>query len=172
MNVVLVGMRGSGKSTIGLRLAETITWPLVETDIQIEEKLQKPLKTIVVDYGWEKVREIEREVIREVSQLDNVVISTGGGAIVHKENTRLLKQNGIFIYLKAPIDILYGRIKNDQNRPLLTNATTLRADIERTFEQRKDLYSKSANLEIDTNTNEVNENVVTICKFLTDKGIL
>jgi shikimate kinase len=172
MNIVLVGMRGCGKSTLGLKLAEVLTWPLVETDRQIEEKLQLPLKDIVSTYGWEKFRQTEHEVILEASDLDSIVISTGGGAIVHKENTKILKQNGIFVYLKAPIDTLYARIKNDQNRPFLTNAQTLRADIERTFEQRKNLYAKSANLEIDTDKNSIEDNIQIIHAFLISKGVI
>jgi shikimate kinase len=172
MNIVLVGMRGSGKSTIGMKLAEALTWPLVETDSQIEEKMQKPIVDIVRESGWEVFRSLENEVVRDVAQLDNVVISTGGGILLNDENKRLLKENGIIIYLTASIDSLFQRISNDESRPFLSDAKSMRDDIEKTFAKRESLYLQSSNFSIKTDTQTIEQTVEAIRKYVKRWGII
>lgn len=171
MNIILIGMRGSGKSTIGLKLAEMLIRPLIETDTQIEEKVQLSISQIIAKWGWEKFRYLETDIIRDITQLDNVIISTGGGVILKEENIRMLKNNGICIYLTASIDTLYNRIKNDLNRPFLTGAKTIKEDVKKTFHDRKNLYESAADFTILTDQHQLADTAQRIKNFLKTKGV-
>ncbi|MDR4508004.1 MAG: shikimate kinase [Candidatus Brocadiaceae bacterium] len=124
MNIILVGFRGTGKTTIGKILAQRLHKKFVDSDERIERESGKTIKDIFAENGEKYFRKVETQIIKELSLLDDVIISTGGGVILKEENVKLLKKNGIIIFLHADADILYKRIRNDsetqQNRPKLT----------------------------------------------------
>lgn len=172
MNIVLIGMRGSGKSTIGARLSSELLLPLVETDKLIEEKNQKSISEIVNDFGWEYFRACEKEAIADCTQMDSVIISGGGGVILSQENRMQLKKNGLLIYLKVSPEILAKRIGNDSTRPFLTNAKTRIEDIRETFSERSKLYEESAAFIIEADQKSVDQICSEIKTFLDEKQIL
>jgi shikimate dehydrogenase len=165
MNIVLIGMRGSGKTTVGRILARKLSIELVETDELIAQKAGLSIAEIVEKYGWEKFRDIEEEVTDEVAKRDNIINASGGGVVTRKKNMAKLKKNGILVWLKAGVDTLLERLGEDSQRPLLVGKTQ-REDMEITFRQRKVLYQKAADLVIDTENKTAEEVAEAIIKSL------
>ena len=139
-NVVLIGMPGCGKTTIGKILAEMLSKDFVDTDEEIEKKTNKKPGEIIIEHGEEKFREIEAEVIKEVSKRQNCVVATGGGAVLRKENVEHLKQNGKLFFIDRPLSSLVGTA----DRPLSQN----RADLEKRYNERYDIYLAAADKQI------------------------
>jgi len=166
MNIVLIGMRGSGKTTVGKRLAERLDRQFIEMDEMIVQKTGLSIPEIVKRYGWEKFREVEKEVAHEVGRLDNVVNATGGGVVTREENIRALKQKGKLVWLKASLDTLLQRIGDDQSRPSLTGKP-LREDMETVMAERASIYERVADLIIDTESKtpeEIAESIITLMR--------
>ncbi len=122
MNIVLIGMRGSGKTTVGKILARKLGRELVEMDELITQKAGLAIPEIVEKYGWSKFRDIEEEITSEVAGRDNIVNATGGGVVTREKNIAKLKKNGVLVWLKASVDTLVKRIGEDSERPLLVRA--------------------------------------------------
>ena len=149
MNIVLIGMRGSGKTAVGKILAQRLGRELVELDELVAQKAGKSIPEIVARQSWEKFRDIEEEVTAEATQRDNIIIATGGGVVTREPNITNLKENGMVVWLTAGIDTLLQRIGDDKNRPLLKGKTR-REDLEIALTERQPLYQKAANITIDT----------------------
>jgi len=149
MNIILIGMRGSGKTTVGKILARRLGRELVEMDELIARRAGLSIAEIVEKYGWEKFRDIEEEVTSEVAEQDNIVNASGGGVITREQNMVKLKKNGILVWLKADVDTLLERVGEDSQRPLLVGKTQ-REDVEITLKEREALYQKAADLVVDT----------------------
>ncbi len=150
MNIVLIGMRGSGKTVVGKLLATTLKKDFAETDVVIAEKEGKIISQIVRENGWDYFRDLETEVVKEAAKKNNCVVSCGGGIVLKKENISSLKKNGKFFWLQVSIDTLLKRIGEDSNRPFLTNAKSRREDMEMVLQQRYSLYENAADVTIDT----------------------
>lgn len=150
-------MRGSGKTTVGKSLSIKLCRPLIEVDSLIEVKIGGRIADFVAKNGWKKFRDCESEIISRISNKKNSVISCGGGVVERTENIKNLKRNGFLIYLSANVDTLYKRIGENKVRPLLTNAKSMKIDLENTFRKRKDLYKKAADLSISTDNKTVEE---------------
>jgi len=118
-NIVLIGLMGSGKTTIGKHISEKTGMHFVDTDELIVQKAKKPIKLIFGEDGEPDFRDIESEVIEKASQQTNIIISTGGGAVLRDENIENLKKSGVLFYLYAPAEELFERIKDDRERPLI-----------------------------------------------------
>jgi shikimate kinase len=120
-NVVLTGMMGCGKTTIGKELAKTISeYKYVDIDFEIEKSTQKKISEIFLKHGEPFFRMLETEKIRKFSKNnEKQIISIGGGAFESEENRKNLSSNGVVIYLKASPKEIYERIKNETHRPLL-----------------------------------------------------
>lgn len=153
MNIILIGMRGSGKTTIGKMLAKKLDKQFIETDNLIEKKAKLATSEIVNKLGWRKFRDLEQAVISKISNSNNSVIATGGGAVLRKNNIDTLTKNGYFVLLLARVDTMLNRIGNDSNRPFLTGSKSRRVDVEITLEKREALYRKVADLIVDTDKN-------------------
>ncbi len=170
MNIVLIGYRGSGKSTVGSRLAARLRRRFVDTDDLIEERQGVPISDIVKSQGWDHFRKLERAVIEEISKGNNLVIAAGGGAVLDLDNVKALRQNGFIIWLKADQQTLLKRIQKDRasstRRPTLTGKGTLE-EIEETISQREPFYGKASEIQIDTSmlaTEAVVESILTILR--------
>ncbi|MFC1871089.1 shikimate kinase [Chloroflexota bacterium] len=150
MNVVLIGMRGSGKTTTGNILAQKLNRYLVETDELITKRAGLSIPDIVEKHGWANFRDIEEQIIAEVSGGDNVVLSAGGGVITRDRNTAGLKKNGVLVWLTAGSNTLLERIGQDAGRPPLVNGRTPREDMEITLSERRVLYEQAADIVVDT----------------------
>lgn len=161
-NIVLIGMRGSGKSTIGRILAKKLHKSYVETDFLIECQVGKPIEQIVKEKGWGYFREVEKEIICSVSTMQHTIVASGGGVIESEENMKQLSQNGNIVLLSANIETLLGRIDDDKNRPSLTGKISMKDDLSSVYKKRKALYEKWADVAIDTK----NKTPVQIAKLI------
>lgn len=161
-NIVLIGFMGTGKSEVGKELAKTLGYKFIDTDELIEKREGIPVSEIFDKYGETYFRKIESEIIKDVSVMENVVISTGGGAVIRSENRMNLKKNSITICLTASPEVIYERIRDYDNRPLLkTDDTYMR--IKELLKEREPYYSE-ADIKIDTTQLEAQKVVETIMK--------
>lgn len=148
MNTVLIGMPGSGKSTIADLYAERYGEQIYDTDACIEYR-HGNIKEIFAEFGEEYFRELETEVIREIcSYGDDAFISTGGGAVLREENVRLFKSSGKIVYLRAKPETLLKRLVGDTSRPLLQGDTAGR--LTELYNRRREIYESVADIIIDT----------------------
>ena len=169
MNIVLIGYRGSGKTTVGSRLAARLQMRFVDTDDLIESK-EGHISDIVKSKGWDYFRRLEKSVIEEISKGSNLIIAPGGGAVLDTDNVNALKRNGFVIWLKADQRTLLKRIQKDQGsstrRPTLTGKGTLE-EIEETISERGPFYEKASEIQIDTSALDVEavvEDILTVFK--------
>jgi shikimate kinase len=158
MNIILIGVRGSGKSAVGSRLAARLKMKFVDTDDLVEERRGVPISDIVKSKGWDHFRRLEKTVIEEISKEDHLIIAPGGGAVLDADNVKALKRNGFVIWLKANQQTLLKRIQNDRGsstrRPTLTGKGTLE-EIEETITEREPFYEKASEVQIDTSKLDV-----------------
>ncbi|MDD3150869.1 MAG: shikimate kinase [Candidatus Gastranaerophilales bacterium] len=150
-NIVLIGLMGSGKTTIGKLLAQKLGLNFIDTDSIIEKEANKTINEIFENYGEELFRKLESNTIKEISKREEKVISTGGGIVENPENMQNLRKNGIIVYLEAGPKELYERIKGDNNRPLLKNNP--KDTLKNLFEKRSPLY-KQADIIVNTEHKE------------------
>ncbi|MGD9116616.1 MAG: shikimate kinase [Dehalococcoidia bacterium] len=150
MNIVLIGMRGSGKTAVGKVLSQKLGRELVETDELVVARAGMSIPQIVAEHGWDKFRDIEAEVVTELAGRDNLIIATGGGVVTHPENLTILKKNGLLIWLTAGIDTLVQRVGDDYLRPPLIEGKSRREEMETIFAERRKLYKQSADINVDT----------------------
>lgn len=152
MNIVLIGYRGVGKSTIGRQLADRMGMQFVDSDDVIVRKAQKTIREIFAQGGESLFRDLESAVIDELAQRDNTVIAAGGGAVLRPANVEKLKVHGRIVWLQAPAEVLWQRMKADTqtaaNRPNLTSAGGVE-EIVRLLEIRAPLYAAAADITLD-----------------------
>jgi shikimate kinase len=154
-NIVLIGFMGTGKSVVGKRLAKELKMRFVSTDDIIEKRERRAIAKIFEESGEPYFRNIEREVVKEASALDNVVIAAGGGVVLNEENMINLKANGTIVSLSASPQVIYERTKKYKTRPLL-NVPDPVAKIKELMEARTPFY-KRADYQIDTSNKTVAE---------------
>ena len=116
MNIILIGFRGTGKSTVGELLANRLERDFIDSDKYIESSTGKTIKRIFEEEGEEGFRKIEADAIARLSKMDNKIVSAGGGAILRKDNVKNLKSNGFLILLVATPEIIHNRITKDEKR--------------------------------------------------------
>lgn len=146
MNIILTGLRGSGKSKIGKIIASKINWGFVDIDEEIEKQGKTTIKNIVEIHGWEYFRAVESQVAKKVSKLKNTVIATGGGTIIDRENEEFFKKTGKIVYLHVKPEICAERILNSSSRPPLTNKKSVKEEIKHLYKERNGRYCESASL--------------------------
>lgn len=160
MNIVLCGMMGVGKSSVGIEIARMSGRRWLDTDDVITEKHGK-ISDIFEFYGEEYFRNIETKTIKEISGEDNLVISTGGGAVLREENVNLLKSSTcVIVYLKAETNTLLKRISpEDESRPLLSKHSegAMRERIEELMASRASVYEGVADFVVSTDGKSVKE---------------
>ncbi|MDK2918452.1 MAG: shikimate kinase [Candidatus Petromonas sp.] len=168
-NIVLIGFMGTGKTTVGKKVAEKISLSFIDSDEEIVKKSGMSINEIFNRFGEEYFRKIEGEVIEELSNLEGYVISTGGGIVKNQENILNLKGKGAIIYLNGSAKKIEENIKKDaDNRPLLKTDNVLNKIIS-LLEERKDLYRKAMDFEIiidSLSVDEVAEKVIDIYRSI------
>lgn len=147
--IALVGLPGSGKSTVGRQLARRLQLPFYDSDRVIEERLGCSIKDFFARQGEDVFRDVEESVIDELSQIPNAVLSTGGGAVLRSANRRHLRSRGHVVYLKSVPEELARRLRNDSNRPLLQVDDPLKR-LRELFAVRDPLYRETAHFVIET----------------------
>lgn len=144
-NLILVGMMGSGKTTMGRALARHLGKAFVDSDEEIQKRTGVTIPHIFDVEGEAGFRQRESAVLRDLLGRDNMVLATGGGAVIAEQNRELLRQNGIVIYLKASVHDLWQRTRHDRNRPLLQTADP-HAKLTQLHDQRDPLYQQVADI--------------------------
>ena len=119
MNIYLIGFMGVGKSTVAKELSKRLDYQLIDTDDEIESREARSISDIFERDGEEYFRGLERELIRELSSKDNLIVSCGGGIIKCDENIRLMRESGKVVLLEASPETIYERVKDNDSRPLL-----------------------------------------------------
>ena len=157
-NIFLVGPMGAGKSTIGRQLAQQLNMDFVDSDAVIEERAGADISWIFDLEGEEGFRKREERIINELTQLQGVVLSTGGGAVMSKENRNYLSARGIVIYLETSVDKQYQRTQRDKKRPLLQGTDNPRQVLEDLAKVRNPLYEEIADITLPTD--EQNDKVM------------
>lgn len=118
-NIVLTGFMGTGKTEVGRELARLLDLKLIDIDTEIEKAERMTINEIFKQFGEARFREIETEMIKKISEKKNIVISTGGGAVLRDENVISLKENGVIICLTASPETIFKRLQYNSDRPLL-----------------------------------------------------
>lgn len=148
-NIFFVGLMGAGKTTIGRSIAKHLDKVFYDSDHEIERRTGVNIPLIFELEGEAGFRRREACVIEELTAMQDIVLATGGGAILSAENRRNLKANGTVIYLRASVHDLWQRTRNDKHRPLLQGGDA-KAKLEKLFSERDPLYREVASLIIDT----------------------
>ncbi|MFZ2301391.1 MAG: shikimate kinase [Gallionella sp.] len=146
-NLILVGMMGSGKTTMGRTLAKHLGKAFVDSDEEIQKRTGVTIPHIFDIEGEAGFRQRESAAIHDLLMYNNMVLATGGGAILAEQNRAMLQQNGIVIYLKASVHDLWQRTKHDRNRPLLQTADP-HTKLKELLQQRDPLYQEVADIVI------------------------
>ena len=166
-NIYLIGMMGSGKSTIGKKLSDAIDIPLLDMDIELEKIMEMKIDTIFNEYGENRFRMIESSFFSEITKKNIFVYATGGGIILDKSNQKILMQKGTTIFLDCSLDVLYSRLKNNINsRPILKN--DFEKKINEIYNERYDIYKSCSDFIQDTSSLTPNKIVDHIRNYLNE----
>jgi shikimate kinase len=154
MNIVLIGYRCSGKTTVGKILGRKLGMGFVDTDARIEAIAGCPIDQLVSDNGWNYFRKIEKTIIRQVAKNDNQVIATGGGVVLDEDNVDRLKRKGWVVWLDGKADVLRERMARDIDsgsvRPSLSGGSIMN-EIEDILGSRIEYYDRASDHVVDTN---------------------
>ncbi len=164
MNIVLTGMPGAGKSTIGVILAKVMKMPFADTDLFIQERKNMTLQEIINSGGIDEFLKTEEQVILEL-ELKNTVIATGGSVVLSEAAMEALGKRGITVYLKLPFEEIEARIKNITTRGIAMGDGQSLQDI---YKERRPLYERYADIVIDCMGRDMEE-IVSIIKDRVEK---
>lgn len=170
LSISLIGLPGSGKSTVGRQLARRLHLPFADSDHVIEQRIGCPIREFFEREGEERFRDIEAEVVDQLTQAGGV-LSTGGGAVLRQANREHLRRRGQVIYLKSTPEELMRRLRHDTHRPLLQVQDPLQR-LRDLYAQRDPLYRETAHFAIDTGRPSVSTLVNMIVMQLELAGVL
>lgn len=152
--IFLVGLMGAGKTTVGRQLARALGLPFYDSDREIERRTGVDIPLIFDIEGEEGFRKREKSMIDELTSRDDIVLATGGGAILDCDNRKMLSERGIVIYLQASVDQLFKRTCKDQKRPLLQTEDP-KAKLEELSSLREPMYLEIANMTVKTDESTI-----------------
>jgi shikimate kinase len=170
MSISLVGMPGSGKSTVGRHLSKVLGWRFVDSDTEIERELGESIRSHFENFGEESFRAIESGVLASLAPIHDLILATGGGAVLRAENRAALQQGGKVVYLRAGPEDLARRLRHDRQRPLLQGGDPL-IKLRELFALRDPLYTAIADFTIDTGRSSVSTLVNLLAMQLEVAGI-
>jgi len=165
-NIILVGPMGSGKTTIGRRLSERLSLDFFDSDHEVVNTTGVSIDHIFDVEGEKGFRTRESDVLKKLCNMPNIVLATGGGAVILEENRELIKKASSIIYLSSSIDQILRRTAKSKTRPLLEKSNNRRKTITDIVEARDPLYREVSSNIIDTNGKKFNEVVDEIIEAL------
>ncbi len=163
-NIFLIGFMGAGKSTIAKGLQRTLGMELVEMDARIVEEQKMSINEIFAQYGEDHFRDIESQLILDIGQEGNTIVSCGGGVVVRPQNTEYMKKSGKIVFLSATPQTIYERVKHSTDRPILNGHMNVEY-IAQLMEKRRALYEAAADIRIETDGKSRDE----ICREIVQK---
>jgi shikimate kinase len=149
LSISLIGMPGGGKSTVGRHLAHSLKLPFVDSDVEIERRIGSSIRSYFEKEGEQSFRDIEEATIADLLARTNVVLATGGGAVLREANRRQLRTASTVIYLHSSPDELFRRLRRDTQRPLLQVKDPLQK-LRDLFHERDPLYRETAQFVVET----------------------
>jgi len=164
-NILLVGMMGAGKTTVGKSLASYLNKTFIDSDHEIQKRTGVKISVIFEIEGEAGFRKREAEMLRELLKINNIVLATGGGVILNKENRELLKQNGTIVYIRATVDDLWNRTRHDKSRPIL-QTLDLQAKLAELYDQRDPIYRETAHVIVESGKQSIRQMVKLIAQQL------
>ncbi len=167
-NIVLIGLRGSGKSTVGKLLSQKLQREHVDLDDMLVKEADMSIPALVTKHGWDYFRDWESNIVSLACMQRNRIISTGGGVILRSQNVACLRSNGTLVYFSASPETLALRIGRDPNRPALTEKKTLVDEMRELHLVRNPLYKAACDFVVDVDTLTAEETATTI---LTQLGV-
>ena len=159
MNIVLIGYRGTGKTSIARKLGERLSMQVFGMDDEIVRRSGRSIPELVDEHGWDYFRDIESRVAADLEDMDNLVVDAGGGVIVRPENIESLKKNGIVFWLTADENTIADRIKHGDQRPSLSGTKSFVEEIADILAERIPKYRAAADHVIDTASMTIDEAV-------------
>ena len=173
-NIVLLGFMGAGKTTVAQELKQLAGMNLIDTDDEIVKKDGREIRDIFREDGEAAFRDMETELLRQLSakNISDTVISVGGGLPLREENRKFMKETGCCFYLKAPADVLAGRLQNDLTRPVLRGKSgeDLKDHILELMKRREASYLDAADVVIDTEGLSVRETAEKILLLMEERN--
>lgn len=173
MNIVLIGYRAAGKTTVGRGLSVSLGRVFVDTDHLIEDSHGTQIGEIVKFHGWDYFRAIEKKIVSDVSAHEDLVIAAGGGVVLDPENVKALKRNGFLVWLRADAQVIYHRMVNDRRtitgRPSLTGNGALE-EIKEVLALREGLYQNASEAQVETSTLHVERVVEIVLSIFNGRG--
>ena len=156
-NIVLIGPMGSGKTTVGRRLAIELNQDFFDTDHEIIDKTGVSIDHIFDVEGEEGFRKRESKILENLCQMSNIILATGGGIVILPKNRKILKNVGLVVYLSSSVDQLLRRTAKSKTRPLLENSTDRKKTITELVEARDVYYREVASFVVDTTGKKLHE---------------
>ncbi len=150
MNLVLIGYRGTGKSTVARLLAEKLGMEVVSLDQEVVRQAGRSIPEIVAEHGWPHFRDLESAVTQRVCERDHIIIDAGGGVILRPENVQHLRRGGTLFWLRAAVPVLVARIEGGADRPALTPGKSFTEEVQDVLRERTPLYEAAAHHHVDT----------------------
>ena len=153
-NIILVGLMGAGKSTVGRYLAKRMRRKFYDSDSVITERTGVSIPTIFEIEGEHGFREREEQAITELTQKEGIILATGGGSVIREVNRKAIRRSGTVVYLRGSAELLFSRISHDSNRPLMKTDNPLQT-LRDLLAERDPLYMSVADLVINTGKQKV-----------------
>ncbi len=169
--IFIVGLMGSGKTSVGKILAKKVGRNFYDTDQEIIKNEKLDISQIFNKYGEDYFRELEHTILKKIISNQGAIVSTGGGIVLKKENVDIMKDNGIIIFLNIDVETQIARIKNKKNRPLLKNSN-LKGDLKNMKNDRDKIYESISNLKIDVSGVTKYKVIDDIQIYLNEKDII
>ncbi len=168
-SIFLIGPEGAGKSTVGMEMGAMLKLPFYDTDAIVAERAGVSISWIYDMEGDEGFRRREKTIIAELTGKPNIILATGGGAVLTPENRTLLAARGLVVYLKATVEQLLGRTHRKEHRPLL-QVENVEERLEEMELEREALYESIADLTFSTEGNSIKSIAKAVCAVLRERG--
>ena len=155
-HIYLIGFMGCGKTSVSIAMNQLYGKNIVEVDDRIIAKEGRSINQIFAESGENYFRDLETEMLKELADEDNIIVSCGGGMVLREENRRLMKETGVIIWLDATPETILDRVKDDDSRPNLKGKKNVK-DIEALKNKRADAYAEAADIKVDTDGKTIRE---------------